>query len=138
MDIKKTGRLICRKRKEKNISQKQLAEMVHVTPQAVSLWERGMRFPDPDSMIFIHKFLGLSPIELITGLEIYDEYLKKEIDLFMKQMDKSKNKNFYTDNMKDIPFEDLSGYCVPVMNKGKLIGRLVPYEEYYNIVPESK
>ena len=37
----KTGRLIAKKRKELNLTQEQLAELLSCTPQAISLWEKG-------------------------------------------------------------------------------------------------
>ena len=46
MDAKKTGCFIAEKRKEKNLSQKELAEYLHITDKAVSKWERGISFPD--------------------------------------------------------------------------------------------
>ncbi len=42
MDVKKTGRLIAERRKELGLTQKQLAERLHVSDRAVSMWERGV------------------------------------------------------------------------------------------------
>ena len=42
MDNNKTGSLIRELRKEKNMTQKALADAVHVTDRAVSKWERGV------------------------------------------------------------------------------------------------
>ena len=42
MDTLKIGRLIYRLRKEKNLTQLQLAEMLNVSDKAVSKWERGV------------------------------------------------------------------------------------------------
>lgn len=41
MDVKRTGLLIRRLRTELGITQKALAEDLHVTDKAVSKWERG-------------------------------------------------------------------------------------------------
>lgn len=41
MDMQKTGRLIRRLREARGITQKALAETLHVTDKAVSKWERG-------------------------------------------------------------------------------------------------
>lgn len=41
MDAKKTGNLISEKRKEKGLTQKQLADLLSVSDRAVSKWERG-------------------------------------------------------------------------------------------------
>lgn len=42
MDALKTGGLIVQARKEKELTQKDLAERLHVSAQAVSKWERGL------------------------------------------------------------------------------------------------
>ena len=54
MDLKKTGRLIIKKRKDLNLTQEHLSEGLCVTLQAVSLWEKGKRFPDPAALVMIH------------------------------------------------------------------------------------
>ena len=42
MDPTKTGALIQALRKERNMTQKDLAERLHITDRAVSKWERGV------------------------------------------------------------------------------------------------
>mgnify|MGYP002564850688 CR=1 FL=1 len=42
MDNIKTGALIRERRKEKGLTQRELAERLHVTDRAVSKWERGV------------------------------------------------------------------------------------------------
>lgn len=42
MDNTKTGALIRERRKEKGLTQRELAERLHVTDRAVSKWERGV------------------------------------------------------------------------------------------------
>ena len=42
MDNIKTGALVRELRKEKNMTQKELAGLLHVTDRAVSKWERGV------------------------------------------------------------------------------------------------
>ena len=46
MDCKKTGELICLLRKQKNLTQKQLAQLVGVSNKTVSKWECGHGLPD--------------------------------------------------------------------------------------------
>ena len=46
MDAKATGGLIAPRRKEKNWSQGELTERLHVTDKAVSRWETGRGLPD--------------------------------------------------------------------------------------------
>ena len=42
MNAKDMGMFICKLRKENNMTQKELADKIHVTDKAVSQWERGV------------------------------------------------------------------------------------------------
>lgn len=46
MDAQKMGAFIAQCRKEKQMTQEQLAQRLQVTDKAVSRWERGVGFPD--------------------------------------------------------------------------------------------
>ena len=46
MDYKKTGNLIKKIRKERNMTQMELAESLGVTDRTISKWETGRGFPD--------------------------------------------------------------------------------------------
>ena len=67
MDAMKTGGFIAQKRKEKNISQRELAECLHITDKAISKWERGLSFPDITVLIPLSEVLGVSLYDLLTG-----------------------------------------------------------------------
>ena len=67
MDARKTGRFIAEKRKEKNISQKELAERLHITDKTISKWERGLSFPDITILIPLSEVLNVSLYDLLTG-----------------------------------------------------------------------
>ena len=49
------GETICTLRKEKGMTQKELAEALHVTDKAVSKWERGGSLPDTATIPRIHQ-----------------------------------------------------------------------------------
>ncbi len=67
MDAKKTGSLIAKKRKEINMSQRELAERLHITDKAISKWERGLSFPDITILIPLSEALNVSLYDLLTG-----------------------------------------------------------------------
>ena len=46
MDIKAIGQFIKTMRKKEQITQKELAEQLNISPQAVSRWENGEALPD--------------------------------------------------------------------------------------------
>ncbi len=63
----KTGRFICAMRKEKNLTQKDLAQKLDVTDKAISKWERGLSCPDISLLIPLAKTLDVSTSELLNG-----------------------------------------------------------------------
>lgn len=67
MDAVKTGCLIAEKRKELNLTQSDLAQRLHVSPQAVSKWERGLSFPDVSLLEPLAQQLDLTVSELLSG-----------------------------------------------------------------------
>ena len=67
MDNKKTGNFISRRRKELNLTQKQLAEKLNVTDKAVSKWETGNGAPDIALLSSLSKALDVTVIEILNG-----------------------------------------------------------------------
>jgi len=54
-------------RKEKNLSQELLAEMLGVSRQAVSKWESGQTYPETEKMIALSEIFGVTLDSLIKG-----------------------------------------------------------------------
>ena len=77
MEMNKTGRLIEQLRKEKCMTQSDLAAAVGVSKQAVSNWERGKRFPDVSLIEALTEALGVSAAELIKGERIQTPNIKE-------------------------------------------------------------
>lgn len=69
MDAGKTGELIAQARKEKNMTQKQLAQALHISDRTVSKWERGAGFPDVSLLEPLADALGLTVAGLLRGEE---------------------------------------------------------------------
>lgn len=67
MDPVNTGRFISELRREKGLSQKDLAEKLMVTDKAVSRWETGKGFPDTSLLKPLGDALGVSVGELLSG-----------------------------------------------------------------------
>lgn len=59
MDIKNIGSKIAKARKEKDMSQAQLAERLFISPQAVGKWERGESVPDIVTISRLAEILGV-------------------------------------------------------------------------------
>ena len=67
MDCTSVGGFIAELRKEKGLTQAELAERVGVTGGAVSKWERGLCYPDIETVVRLAEVLGLSVGEILGG-----------------------------------------------------------------------
>ena len=70
MDQIKNGKFIAECRKQKNLTQMQLAEKLGITDKAISKWERGITMPDTSIMLELCDILGISVNELLSGEKI--------------------------------------------------------------------
>ena len=67
MDAQTFGAFIARCRKDKQMTQAELAEKLHVTDKAVSRWERGIGFPDINTLEPLAEALEISLVELMKS-----------------------------------------------------------------------
>ena len=70
MDNYVTGSLIKKLRESKKMTQEELAQKVCVSDKAISKWETGRGFPDIGLVEPLAKALGISVIELLSGVDI--------------------------------------------------------------------
>ena len=80
MEQEKFGQLIRDLRKKHNLTQKDLADKLGVTYQAVSKWENGLNMPDTTLIKKISDDFGLSLNEMLDGR--YEEKKKKKTIIF--------------------------------------------------------
>ena len=78
MDNIQFGRFVAQLRKEQNLTQKELAERLHVTDKAVSKWETGKGFPDLKLLDPLAQVLNVSLVELLQGERTPSPTLTKE------------------------------------------------------------
>lgn len=67
MEAKQFGQFIAGIRKEKKMTQAELAGKIHVTDKAISRWERGLGFPDIQTLEPLAQALGISVLELMRS-----------------------------------------------------------------------
>ena len=67
MDLKKIGSFLKELRKEKGITQEELAEMLYVSGRTVSRWETGTNMPDISLLVDIAEIFDVSIPEIING-----------------------------------------------------------------------
>lgn len=77
MDAQKFGAFIAQCRKEKSMTQSELAAKIMVTDKAVSRWERGKGFPDINLLLPLAEALEVSVLELM-----HSERQKDKVQLF--------------------------------------------------------
>ena len=80
MNIEKTGQFIAELRREKQFTQVQLADAIHVSDKAVSRWETGRGFPDIDNLEALSECLDVSITELIKGERITEPVSGDELN----------------------------------------------------------
>ena len=73
MNQEKIGKFICDVRKEKKLTQKQLAEKLGITDRAISKWENGKSLPDLSLLNPLCNILNITLNELLSG-----EYISKK------------------------------------------------------------
>ena len=92
------GKFIAKCRKEKKLTQAQLAEKLNITDRAVSKWETGKSMPDSSIMLELCEILGITVNELLSGEKIDMESYEKKADENLITL-KKKDENNMTKNV---------------------------------------
>ncbi len=94
MDNQTTGAFIASRRKALGLSQKQLAEQLHITDKAVSKWETGRGAPDISNLLPLCEILEVSVAELLNGAQIEESNRQAQSDqVIVENMRNSARKN---------------------------------------------
>lgn len=72
-------------RKEKNLSQEEVAERLNVSRQTVSKWETNQTTPDFDKIIPLCELFGITSEELLTGKKQENENIESRKDYKAKK-----------------------------------------------------
>ena len=78
MDLIKVGAFLQTRRKEKGLTQEQLAEQVGVARRTVSRWETGSNMPDLDILLELADFYSVDLREILDG-ERKSEQMNEEL-----------------------------------------------------------
>ena len=99
MNQQEIGSFIAEKRRAKNLTQEQLAELLGVSNKTISKWETGKSIPDYSVVELLCKELNITIPELLAGKdntsESIPEYTKEQVDLLLykvEQMEKETKK----------------------------------------------
>lgn len=93
MDNEKFGKFIAKLRKEKNMTQKEMADKFNLTDKAISKWERGLNFPDISMLKPLAEFFDISVLELLNGEKSETENnIDEKVLKILKQVEREKNR----------------------------------------------
>ena len=104
MNQTEIGKFIAKCRKEKKLTQAQLAEKLNITDRAVSKWETGKSMPDSSIMLELCKILGITVNELLSGEEIDMESYEKKADENLIALKRKDENNMTKNVIISIPF----------------------------------
>ncbi len=90
MEQVKIGKFIAECRKNKNLTQAQLAEKLNITDRAISKWETGKGMPDSSIMLDLCNELDISVNELLSGEIIKMEKYNQKAEENLLEMKKNK------------------------------------------------
>lgn len=95
-------------RKDKGLSQEELAEILDVSRQAVSKWEQGQGYPEVEKLLLLSRKLNLS-LDALMATEIAQERSADSSEVSGEIMISS-------------PKEHVVATCYKVMSSGKMMG----------------
>ena len=101
MNQVKIGKFIAQCRKEKNMTQAELAEKLNITDRAISKWEPGKGMPDSSIMLELCDELDISVNELLSGemirMDNYNKVAEENFIKFQKEKEDSDKRLLFTE-----------------------------------------
>ena len=85
LDTKKVGIKIAAMRKNIGLSQEKLAEIICISPQAISKWENGHTLPETSLLPMLSQIFGCTIDEIIMPAYSFDEKIEAEKPNFLEQ-----------------------------------------------------
>ena len=131
MDQIKIGKFILNCRKEKSLTQEQLAEKLGVTSKSISRWENGNTMPDYSLLKDLCNELDINVNELLSGEKIKrNDYMNKSEENLIKlrkQIDKRKK------ILKNITYV-FSAIIIMTFILNMVLNRLLPNDNHWTII----
>ena len=92
MNQEKIGKFIAKCRKDKNLTQEELADKLNISNKAISKWETGRGMPDASIMLELCAYLGITVNELLSGEKLEEgEYKEKANENIINIVKESEN-----------------------------------------------
>ena len=131
MDQIKIGKFIAERRKQVNLTQMQLAEILNITDRAVSKWETGKSLPDSSIMLELCNILKITVNDLLSGEVITMDNYNKEMENKLIEMVKQKEES----DRRLLRMEIVTGICciLPLFASAIIVSE-VPMAEWLSTV----
>ena len=91
MDQLKIGKFIAQMRKEKGLTQRELADKLFISDKTVSKWECGNGLPEISLMMPLCEILGITVNELLTGKRLTSSEYQQNAEENIMKLIKEKN-----------------------------------------------
>ncbi|MCI5874297.1 MAG: helix-turn-helix transcriptional regulator [Clostridiales bacterium] len=136
MNQEKVGKFIAECRKNKNLTQVQLAEQLGTTDKSVSKWENGICLPDSSLYEPLCNMLDISINELFAGQKIENGDYKRIADDNLLNLLK---KNLYESSDKSVTFNEFSNALNRISETIILLNKFKTKDEAVNyLMKETK
>lgn len=136
MNQENIGKFIAECRKDKNLTQVQLANLLGTTDKSVSKWENGKCLPDSSLYESLCEILNISINELFAGKRITDEDHKKVSDDNLMKLLKC---NLYHLSDKRISFNEFDNSLNRISETAALLSTFKTKEDAVNyLMKETK
>ena len=93
MDQIKIGQFIAQMRKEKKLTQRQLADKLLISDKTISKWECGKGLPEVSLMLPLCEQLGINVNELLSGEKIPEKNYREKAEENIMELVKEKEEN---------------------------------------------
>jgi phosphoribosylformylglycinamidine cyclo-ligase len=87
LDYEKIGLFLSNERKKEKLTQKQLAEKLNITFQAVSRWEKGISIPSLDVLDDLSHIFSVSIDEILKGERFNKHFSYEKAGVDVKKVD---------------------------------------------------
>ena len=131
MDPEKFGAFVALCRKEKNVTQLELAQELKVTDKAVSRWERGKGFPDISLLVPLAEALDITVLELMNSerrekrMEDFSEESIKDMVIHVAAIEKKNQRDDRLITWIPVPVALITAFLTRFTGHGSLLAGLL-------------
>lgn len=131
MDPEKFGAFVALCRKEKNMTQLELAQELKITDKAVSRWERGKGFPDISLLVPLAEALDITVLELMNSekrekrMEDFSEENIKDMVIHVAAIEKKNQRDDRLITWIPVPVALITAFLTRFTGHGSLLAGLL-------------